>query len=251
MSVFSPLEQFALITLVPIELGPFNISITNATLFLVLSVGICYSTLRLCIFNATVIPNNWQYIAESLYNFVNNELVVKLINHPRSREYFPFIFTLFMFIFTSNELGMIPYTFTVTSHLILTFAMALMMFIGVNIVAFSTHGLHFFSFFIPPGTPGWMVPLLIGIELISYIFRVISISVRLFANVMAGHALFKILAGFAWSMVALGFVGYIGSGLLLAFICAFTALEVAIAFIQAYIFALLTCLYLSDAIHLH
>jgi ATP synthase subunit 6 len=251
MSIFSPLEQFALSTIIPLDLGVVNISITNATLFLLLAIFVAYSGFRLAILNATVIPNNWQYIAESLYSFVNEKLVGDLINHERSRDFFPFIFVLFIFILTSNELGMIPYTFTVTSHLWMTFSLGLMMFIGVNVVAFQTHGLHFFSFFCPPGCPPWIIPMLIGIELISYIFRVISISVRLFANVMAGHALFKILAGFAWTMLSLGIMGYLGSFLILVFILAFTALEVAIAFIQAYIFTLLTCLYLSDAIHLH
>ena len=252
MSIFSPLEQFALTTIIPIEnfLG-YNISITNATLFLVLSFTVAYTFLRLATFNATVIPNNWQYIAESMYSFVLEKLVGDLINHERSREYFPFVFVLFVFILTSNELGMIPYTFTVTSRLIMTFTLGIMMFVGVNIIAFSQHGLHFFSFFIPPGCPMWIVPMLIGIELVSYIFRVVSIAVRLFANVMAGHALFKILAGFAWTMLSAGILGYIGSFAILSFILVFTALEVAIAFIQAYIFTLLTCLYMADAIHLH
>ena len=248
MFILSPLEQFALNTLIPFEILGYNLSITNATLFLILSFVISYTFLRLATFEATVVPNNWQYMAESMYSFVNNQLVGDLINHERSREYFPFIFVLFVFIFTSNELGMIPYTFTVTSHLIMTFTLGIMMFVGVNVVAFSQHGLHFFSFFIPPGCPMWIVPGLIGIELISYFFRVISIAVRLFANVMAGHALFKILAGFAWTMLSLGVLGYLGSFLILVFILAFTALEVAIAFIQAYIFTILSCLATGDAI---
>jgi F-type H+-transporting ATPase subunit a len=251
MSIFSPLEQFALVTLVPVNLFGYNVSITNATLFLVLSFFVSYSMFRFATYNATVSPNNWQYVAESLYNFVNDKLVGDLIQHERSREYFPFVFVLFIFILTSNELGMIPYTFTVTSHLFMTFTLGMIVFVAVNIVAFSTHGLHFFSFFLPPGCPMWIVPGLIGIELISYIFRVISISVRLFANMMSGHCLLKILAGFAWTMLSLGVLGYIGSFAILSFILAFTALEVAIAFIQAYIFALLTCLYMKDAIHLH
>ncbi len=251
MSIYSPLEQFALVTFVPLSLGSLNISITNATLFLVLSFLVSYTMLRFATYNATVAPNNWQYVAESMYSFVNDKLVGDLIDHKSSRDYFPFVFVLFTFILTSNELGMIPYTFTVTSHLFMTFTLGMIVFVGVNVVAFSTHGLHFFSFFLPPGCPIWIVPMLIGIELISYIFRVISISVRLFANVMAGHALFKILAGFAWTMLSLGIIGYIGSFAILSFILAFTALEVAIAFIQAYIFALLTCLYMKDAIHLH
>ena len=251
MLILNPLEQFSLVTLLPLGGSAFNISITNATLFLFLTAFIAYGIFRLAMLNATVVPNNWQYIAESLYNFVNEELAKKLIANDKGREYFPFIFTLFIFILISNELGMIPYTFTVTSHLFVTFSMGMMMFIALLVVGFGTHGLHFFAFFVPPGCPLWIIPMLIGIELVSFFFRVISISVRLFANIMAGHALFKILSGFAWAMLSAGIIGYIGSFAILAFILAFTALEVVIAFIQAYIFALLTCLYLNDAIHLH
>jgi ATP synthase subunit 6 len=251
MLILSPLEQFSLSTLLQLNFLGYNISITNATLFLVLSFSILYLMLTLATRESTVVPNNWQYVAEGLYNFVNESLVRDLIHNNKGREYFPFIFVLFTFILTSNELGMIPYTFTVTSHLFVTFSMGITVFVAMTFVGFSTHGLHFFSFFVPPGCPLWIVPGLIGIELISYIFRAISISVRLFANIMAGHSLFKILAGFAWTMLSLGFVGYFGSFVILSAILAFTVLEVAIAFIQAYIFALLTCLYLNDAIHLH
>jgi len=250
MSVFSPLEQFAISTLIPLEFLGWNISITNATLFLVLTSALAYGTLRLCMLNATVVPSNWQYVAEELYNFVNEKLVKDLIGEKGS-IYFPFFFVLFTFIFTSNELGMVPYTFAITSHLFLTFSLGMTMFAGVVIVGFGTHGLHFFSFFVPPGCPLVLVPMLIGIELISFIFRVVSISVRLFANVMAGHALFAILSGFAWAMLAGGIVGYIGCFSIMGFLVAFTFLEVAIGFIQAYIFTLLSCLYLNEAIHLH
>jgi ATP synthase subunit 6 len=251
MLITSPLEQFALTTLIPLNLLGWNVSITNATLFLVLTFSLLYLFLTIAMKNATVIPNNWQYVVESLYTFVNENLVRDLIQNNKGREYFPFIFVLFTFILMSNELGMVPYTFTITSHMYVTFTMGITIFIGATFVGFSKHGLHFFSFLVPPGCPVWIIPLLIGIELISYIFRAISISVRLFANIMAGHSLFKILAGFAWTMLSLGIVGYIGSFVILVAILAFTALEVAIAFIQAYIFALLTCLYLNDAIHLH
>jgi ATP synthase subunit 6 len=251
MSIYSPLEQFALVTFVPLSLGSLNISITNATLFLVLSFLVSYTMLRFATYNATVAPNNWQYVAESMYSFVNDKLVGDLIDHKSSRDYFPFVFVLFTFILTSNELGMIPYTFTVTSHLFMTFTLGMIVFVGVNVVAFSTHGLHFFSFFLPPGCPIWIVPMLIGIELISYIFRVISISVRLFANVMAGHALFKILAGFAWTMLSAGGILSVVHLLPLVVIFAIVGLELSIAFLQAYVFSVLLCIYLNDAISLH
>jgi len=249
MSIFSPLEQFSLTTLIPVHLLGFNISITNATIFLIFTCVVCYSILSLATYNSTVVPNNWQYVAESIYSFVYTTLGAT--DDEKFREFFPFVFTLFIFILTSNELGMIPYTFTITSHLIVTFSLGTTIWIGVTFVGLSRHGLHFFSLFCPPNCPLWILPVLIGIELVSYIFRVISISVRLFANVMAGHALFKILSGFAWTMLSIGVAGYIGSFLILSFILAFTALEVAIAFIQAYIFTLLTCIYLKDSIHLH
>lgn len=249
MTIFSPLEQFSLVTLIPLNFLGFNLSITNATVFLVFTCLIAYSFLSIATLNSTVVPNNWQYVVESMYSFVYTTLGAT--DDAKFREFFPFVFTLFVFILTSNQLGMIPYTFTITSHLIVTFSLGATIWIGVTFVGFSRHGLHFFSLFCPPNCPLWILPVLIGIELVSYIFRVISISVRLFANVMAGHALFKILSGFAWTMLSAGVLGYIGAFSILCFILAFTALEVAIAFIQAYIFTLLTCIYLKDGIHLH
>jgi len=199
--------------------------------------------------NTTLIPNNWQLIIESTYEFIQNMIEEQI--GSKGRGYFPFIFVMFTFILASNLLGMVPYTFTVTSHIFLTFALGMTMFTAVNIIGFKTHGMHFFSFFLPPGSPLALAPLLIGIELVSYIFRVISISVRLFANLMAGHSLLKILAGFAWVMLSGGVLGVIGSFSTLTVIFLITGLEVGIAFLQAYVFTVLTCLYLHDAVHLH
>ena len=161
------------------------------------------------------------------------------------RKYFPIIFTLFMFVLLGNLLGMVPYSFTFTSHIIVTFGMAFTIFIGVTILGFVKHGMHFFTFFAPPGTPVVMLPLLVPIEIISYLSRPISLSVRLFANMLAGHTLIKVIAGF---IPVLG----IAFGVLpLALVVALTGLEILIAFLQAYVFAILTCLYINDAIHLH
>jgi len=160
------------------------------------------------------------------------------------RKYFPFVFTLFMFVLFGNLLGMTPYSFTFTSHIAVTFALAIVIFIGVTILGFAKHGIHFFSFFLPPGTPLPMWPLLIPIEVISYLSRPISLSVRLFANMLAGHTLLKVIAGF---IAVLGVFGVVP----LAFVVVLTGLEILIAFLQAYVFTILTCLYINDALHLH
>jgi F-type H+-transporting ATPase subunit a len=160
------------------------------------------------------------------------------------RAYFPFVFGLFMFILFGNMLGMVPYSFTFTSHIIVTFAMAAVVFIGCTILGFAKHGMHFFSFFVPPGAPVWMWPLLIPIEVISYLSRPVSLSVRLFANMLAGHTLLKVIAGF---IALLGVAGVLP----LALVVALTGLEILIAFLQAYVFTILTCLYINDSLHLH
>ena len=249
MFAYSPLEQFCVSTLIPIHFLGYNLSITNATLFLFLVFTILYLTLTFATMNATVVPNNWQLVVENIYSLTKG--IVESQIGVKHREYFPFIFVLFCFVLFSNLCGMVPYTFTVTSHIFITFSLGMMMFVCINVVGFSTHGLHYFSLLVPPGLPSALVPLLIGIELVSYIFRVISISVRLFANLMAGHALLKILAGFAWAMLSAGVLGLFGSFLTLSVVLAVTGLEVGIAMLQAYVFAVLTCLYLSDAVHLH
>ena len=183
-----------------------------------------------------------QLISEISYNFIAQLLQDTVGNE--GRRFFPFVFTIFMFVLIGNMVGMIPYSFTFTSHIIVTFVLAAIVFIGVTILGFIKHRLHFFSFFVIPGLPWYMLPLLIPIEVISYLSRPISLSVRLFANMLAGHTLLKVFAGF---VVALGFAGVLP----LAFIVALTGLEILIAFLQAYVFAILTCLYINDALHLH
>ena len=176
----------------------------------------------------------YEFIANMLRDTVGQE----------GRKYFPFVFTVFMFVLFGNLLGMVPYSFTFTSHIVVTFALAFIIFVGVTILGFVKHGFHFFSFFVPPGTPLPMYPLLIPIEVISYLSRPISLSVRLFANMLAGHTLLKVIAGFVW---ALGVFGILP----LAFVVALTGLEILIACLQAYVFTILTCLYINDALHLH
>ena len=237
-----PLAQFEIKEIVPIKIGGLDLSFTNSSLFMVIAVALAASFFLLGMRRGALVPGRWQAAAELTYEFVAG-LFRDTVGHD-GRQYFPFVFTLFMFILIGNMLGMVPYSFTFTSHIIVTFAMAAVVFIGVTILGFAKHGMHFFSFFVPPGAPVLMWPLLIPIEVISYLSRPISLSVRLFANMMAGHTLVKVFAGF---IAALGVFGVLP----LALVVALTGLEILIAFLQAYVFAILTCLYINDALHLH
>lgn len=239
----SPLAQFEIKQLVPLHMGGADVSFTNSALFMSLAVILVTTFLVFGMRKRALVPGRWQSMAELSYEFVANLLRDTVGNE--GRKYFPFVFTLFMFILFGNMLGMIPYSFTFTSHIIVTFAMAAVVFIGVTILGFVKHGFHFFSFFVPPGVSVVLWPLMIPIEIISYLSRPISLAVRLFANLTAGHTMLKVFAGF---VVSLGIVGGI---LPLAFVVALTGLELLIAFLQAYVFTILTCFYINDALHLH
>ena len=225
------------------KLGEVDVSFTNSSAFMVLTVITVSVFLLVGIRRPQLIPGRWQSMAELSYVFIAN--LVRDTVGTEGRTYFPFIFSVFMFVLFGNMWGMIPYSFTFTSHIIVTFAMALVIFVGVTIIAIIKHKMRFFSFFMPPGVPIYMAPLLIPIEIISYLSRPISLSVRLFANMLAGHTLLKVFAGFVVSL------GILAGWLPLAFIVALTGLEIVIAFLQAFVFAILTCLYLNDALHLH
>ena len=239
----SPLEQFEIVPYTHTEVGDYNISFTNSSLSMVITVAIITLFLTLSVNPRKIIPTRLQLISELMYNFIAQLLNDTVGNN--GRRYFPFVFTLFMFVLIGNMVGMIPYQFTFTSHIIVTFALAAVVFIGVTIFGFVNHGIRFFTFFYIPGVPFYMHPLLIPIEIISYLSRPISLSVRLFANMLAGHTLLKVFAGFVVSMPF--FTGVLP----LTFIVALTGLEILIAFLQAYVFAILTCLYINDAYHLH
>ena len=239
----SPLAQFEIKTLIPIKLGEIDVSFTNSALFMSLTLVMVTLFLVLGMRQRALVPARWQSMAELSYEFVANLLRDTVGNE--GRKYFPFVFSLFMFILFGNMLGMIPYSFTFTSHVIVTFAMALTVFIGVTILGFVKHGFRFFRFFVPPGVSVVLWPLMIPIEIISYLSRPISLSVRLFANLTAGHTMLK---GFAGFIISLGVVGGI---LPFAFVVALTGLELLIAFLQAYVFTILTCFYINDSIHLH
>jgi len=238
----SPLAQFEIHQIVPIKIGGVDVSFTNSSLLMVIAVALATLFLMLGMRRGALVPGRWQSAAEVTYEFVAG--LFRETVGQEGRRFFPFVFTLFLFILFGNMLGLMPYSFTFTSHIIVTFALAAVVFVGVTIVGFAKHGLRFFTFFVPPGAPILMWPLLIPIEVISYLSRPISLSVRLFANILAGHTLLKVIAGF---VAVLGVAGVLP----LAVVVALTGLEMLIAFLQAYVFAILTCLYLNDALHLH
>ena len=244
----SPLAQFEIKKLIPIEMFGYDISFTNSSLAMLVTVFLISIFMFLGLRNLTLIPSKTQSILESSYEFVSNMIGDNIGNE--GIKYFSFIFTLFLFILIGNLLGMLPYSFTWTSHIIVTFAIAFFIFIGVTFLAIYKHGIvKFLKFFAPSGVPKPMLLLLVPIEVISYLSRPISLSVRLFANMMAGHTLLKVIGGFVFVLGANSFI--IGGILPLAFLIALTGLEIVIAFLQAYVFAILTCLYINDAIHLH
>lgn len=238
-----PLQQFTVYPVVPIKLGSVDASLTNAGIFMMLTVAAITVFMYLGMRDRARVPGRWQSMAELSYEFVAG--MVKDNVGSAGRKYFPFIFSLFMFILFANLIGLIPYSFTFTSHIIVTFAMAVVVFLGVTVIGFAKHGLHFFSMFMPPGVPLWMAPLLIPIEMISYLSRPVSLAIRLFANMMAGHAMLKVFAAFVVPL------GILGGWAPLSVAVALTGFEFLVAFLQAYVFTVLTCLYLNDSLHLH
>ena len=240
----NPMHQFNVYRIGPeIKLGVIDISFTNASLFMVIS-----SITILLIFNLgskknLLIPNKMQLLAELSYTFISK--MISDTAGSKGKPYFSFIFSIFMFVLFCNMFGMIPYSFTVTSHIIVTFILASFIFIGVTIIGFIKHGPSYLKLFIPSGVPLVLMPLIVVIEIISYLSRPISLSVRLFANMMAGHTMMKVFGGFVISL------GIVGGWLPLSFSVALTGLEILVAFLQAYVFAILTCIYLNDALNLH
>jgi F-type H+-transporting ATPase subunit a len=247
--VHSPLEQFAINRIIPIEVMGYDISFTQSSLCMVLAVAVTASLMMAGMRRGALVPGRWQNVSEMLY-----EAVFGLVHEnlgEEGRKYFAFVFTLFMTVLMGNLLGLVPYSFTYTSHIIVTGALALFVFGMATLIGIWKHGLHFFTLFLPKGLPLLMAPLIIPIEVISYLSRPVSLSVRLAANMMMGHTMLKLIAGFSAALVGLGFgMGAVG---LLPFVVniALIGLELMIAFIQAYVFAILTCIYLRDAIELH
>lgn len=242
----SPLDQFTIKPIVPLSLGKLDISFTNSALMMVAAVAAIAVLLVVSVRQRDLVPGRLQSVAELSYEFIAG--MVRENVGDEGRKYFPFIFSIFMFVLFGNLLGLIPGAFTFTSHIAVTFSLALVIFLGVTAIGFARHGTHFLSLFFPHGAPLASAPILIPIEVISYLSRPISLSVRLFANMTVGHIILKIFAGFVVSLGAFFVLpGIVPMGLLVGL----TALEFFVAFLQAYIFTILSCIYLNDAIHLH
>jgi len=243
----SPLEQFVIKPISDIHIAGFDVSFTNSALMMVIVVVAVSFFLIGGVRKNAAVPGRWQSMVEMTYEFIAG-LVRENVGRE-GKQYFPFIFTLFMFILGSNLLGLLPYAFTVTSHIIVTFALAFVVFVGITVIGFVKHGFGFLKLFLPGGAPVWLMPLIVPIEVLSYLTRPVSLSVRLFANMFAGHMMMKIFAGFVISLGSMGFVGYLGAVLPFGLNVAITGLELLVAFLQAYVFAILTCVYLNDAMH--
>ncbi len=238
----SPVEQFLVKPVFGDGYGIGVMTFTNSALFMVIAVLLITALMVMGMRGRAMVPGRWQSMAEVLYEFVAKMLKDNV--GDEGRPYFPFIFSLFTFVLLGNVLGMIPYSFTYTSHIVVTATLAMVVFVGVTIIGFMRHGTHFFRLFFPKGAPIATAPLLIPIELISYLSRPFSLSVRLAANMTVGHIMLKVLAGF---VVALGMFGILP----LVFLMGISVLEFGIALLQAYVFAVLSCIYLHDAIHMH
>ncbi len=242
---FNPMHQFVINRYVPIKLFGYDASFTNSSLWMVMATGLVIAFLMLSMKNAGNVPNRMQSLSEITYEFVAN--MVRQNAGSGGMPYFPVIFTIFMFVLSMNLIGMIPIpglgAFTVTSHIIITFALAAFVWIGVTAIGIAKHGVRFFKLFVPSGVPLLLLPLITVIEIISYFTRPISLSVRLFANMMAGHTMLAVFGSFVVGL------GILGGWVPLSFMVLLMGLEILIAFLQAYVFAVLSCIYLSDALH--
>ena len=240
----NPMHQFNVYKIGPeIKINGVDLSFTNASLFMLISAISISIFLLLGTKDKKIIPGKFQLLSEILYNFISK--MISDTAGKKAKPYFPFIFSLFIFVLFCNMVGMLPYSFTVTSHIIVTLAFAMFIFIGVTILGFIIHGFKYLKIFVPSGVPVVLLPIIMVIEIISYLSRPVSLSVRLFANMMAGHTMLKVFGGFVISL------GLVAGWLPLTFSVALTGLEILVAFLQAYVFAILTCIYLNDALNLH
>lgn len=238
-----PLHQFEIQKIVPLNVGGIDISFTNSSLWMMIAVIASVVLMTMATRRRDMVPGRLQVMAEGMYEFIANMIRENI--GSEGRQYFPLIFTIFMVVLMGNLLGMLPYSFTYTSHIIVTAGLAVAMFLFITILGFYRHGLHFFSLFSPPGVPMLLKPMIIPIELLSYMIRPVTLSVRLFANMMAGHLMLKVFAGFSVAMgIGLGIMPMLFNSVLIGF-------EFLIAYLQAYVFAILSCIYLKDAIDLH
>jgi ATP synthase subunit 6 len=250
---FSPLEQFQVLPIIKINFGFIDLSITNELVILLL-IFVLSSTLMLSLLNKNntlyLIPSRWQSLIELIYKTILS-LVLDNIRNDQAQKFFPLVFTTFLFILSLNTIGLVPYSFTLTSHLIVTFTIALALFIGINIICVRKHGIKFFTLFLPAGTGVSFAFLLIPIEFISYFFKPVSLSIRLFANMMAGHTLLKVIAGFGFVLMGKSGIFFLMHFVPLIILIPLYGLELAVALIQSFVFSILICIYLNDAINLH
>lgn len=243
-----PIHQFEIQKFFSLfQIGAHEIAFTNSAAFMLAALAIIAALMLLPTRHRALVPGRMQSIAELSYEFIADTIRSSAGNE--GMRFFPLVFSLFMFILVVNLLGLLPYSFTVTSHIIVTVALALLVFFTVIIYGFYKHGLHFLRLFVPSGIPIYILPLVTAIEIMSFLSRPISHSVRLFANMLAGHITLKVFAGFITMLGGLGAVGWAGAILPLGLTVALTALELLVAVLQAYVFAILTCIYLNDAIH--
>jgi len=243
-----PIHQFEIINYFSLgKIGSVNFAFTNSALYMGIAVGLTAALMLGATAGRQLVPGRMQSIAELVFEFVEN-MIRNTIGEGGMR-FFPLVFSLFMFLLVSNLIGLVPFQFTVASHIIITAALALLVFFNVLIYGFWKNGLRFFDVFVPKGVPGYILPAIVFIEVFSFLVRPLSHSVRLFANMLAGHITLKVFAGFVTMLGAFGFLGWVGAMLPLALTIALTALELLVAFLQAYVFAILTCIYLNDALH--
>lgn len=252
--IYSPLEQFEVLPLIPLYFKGVDFSVTNETVILLL-IFLFIRVLFFSCFNPkdstlNLIPTKFQTLFEFVYKIIIS-LIVDNLGKENGQSFFPILFSIFFFIVCLNLIGLIPYSFTLTSHLIVTFSIALFIFIALNIICIKTHGLSFFSLFLPSGTSFFLALLLVPIELISYVFKPVSLSIRLFANMMAGHTLLKVIAGFAWTLSACSGILFLIHYVPLLILIPLFGLELGVALIQSFVFVILICIYLNDAINLH
>jgi F-type H+-transporting ATPase subunit a len=240
--VSPPLEQFVVKPIVPLHLGPYDISYTNSALLMTIIVALIVLFLVGATRRNALVPGRLQSVAELTYEFVAN--MVRDNVGTEGMAFFPLVFAIFMFVLFGNFLGLVPYSFTVTGQAVVTFGLSIFVFIFVTLVGLVRHRMHFFSFFLPPGAPALMAPVMVPIEIVSYLSRPLSLGIRLFANMVAGHTMMAVFAGF---VITLGVFGLLP----IAINVAMYALEMIVCALQAYVFAILTCVYLNDAIHLH
>src|SRR4029077_10714942 len=242
-----PIHQFEIKNLLPIiHIGGTEIAFTNSALFMLIALALIVALMLGATRSRALVPGRLQAVAEMSYEFVADTL--RSSTGPEGMKFFPLVFSIFMFILVLNVIGIIPYAFTVTSHIIITVAFALLVFVTVVIYGFWRNGLRFLKLFVPSGIPIYILPLVTAIEVMSFFSRPVSHSVRLFANMLAGHITLKVFGGFVVMLGALGFLGWLGALVPLGFTVALTALELLVAFLQAYVFAILTSIYLNDAI---